>query len=138
MAFAPSKRAGRLLTALLLLAAVALIAAGAALGISDNPPGLVLVYLGVAAAIVAWVHRWREPRSFLRLFYGAVIAFAVFALLHNLGYAVASVTELRWLRGVWEALAAGAFVLAVVVAPAAFVVGLVGLGVAWLLGRRRR
>lgn len=100
--------------------------------LSANPSGLALLYLGVIAGVAAMVHRWRKPRKFLRLFYGAVIGFVVFALLHNLGYAVASVTELAWLRALWEALDAGAFLLAVVVAPAAFVVGGVGALVTWL------
>jgi hypothetical protein len=135
MAFARSMGRGRT-TALLLLAALILLVAAAAVGIPDNPPGIALMYLAVIVGITALVHRWREPRRLLRLFYGAVIGFAVFVLLHNLGYAVASVTELEWLRGVWEALSAGAFILAVVVAPAAFVVGGVGALARWLAGRR--
>lgn len=137
MAGISSTDRGRWLTALLLLTGVILMAVGGAVGISDNLPGIALLYAGTLAVIAGLVHRWREPRRFLRLVYGAVIGFVVMVLAHNLAYAVASVTELGWLRGIWEAVSAGALLLAVIVAPAVFVVGGVGALATWA-GRARK
>ena len=41
------------------------LAAGLVVGVSDNPPGLILVYLAGASFILAFAHRWRTVRSYV-------------------------------------------------------------------------
>jgi hypothetical protein len=53
----------------------------AALGIEDNPPGLLLAYLAATAFILAFAHPWRSPRPFLGLLGGSLLGFFAFVAL---------------------------------------------------------
>jgi hypothetical protein len=122
----------------LLLVACGLLAAGAAkLGISDNPPGILLAFLSIAAFVTALVHPWRSARPFGLLAGGSLAAFAILVLLCALFDTLAK----RWgpgglLFGVLHALY-GACLLGVMVCPSAFVVGAVG-GLVMLARERHR
>jgi hypothetical protein len=70
-------------TLVLLAAAGALAVASAAVGISDNPPGLVLALLSAIALVLALAHPWRTSKQFRYLFYASGLSFIVFAVLHN-------------------------------------------------------
>ena len=123
-------------TGILVLAGAALLAGAAVVGISDNPPGIALAYLGIAALIVAAVHRWREPRKFLWLLLVSVLAFLFMAFVHNVGYAAAESETASWFRAIMGGASVAAFVVAVLVCPAGCVVGAVGAIVTRL--RRQR
>jgi hypothetical protein len=98
----------------------------------------VCLLLGLALLILAL--RWRA-RGLLRTFWilaGASTAGAALgSVLHNVFYALATVTE-NWaiLSGAMEVLEVAFFVIAVLVCPVAFLVGTVGAIV--LLVRRNR
>jgi hypothetical protein len=81
------------LTLALLAAGCVFLAAALVIGIGDNPPGLVLVYLAVSAWIVAFAHRWRRVKSFLILLVASLFGFPLFAVLHNVFYALAVVAS---------------------------------------------
>jgi hypothetical protein len=104
-------------------------------GIGDNPPGLALMYGAVVCLIAAAVWRWRRPKSFFLLFALSGLGFIVFAVLHNLFYAVGEATNAAWIDVVTEALHVASFLVAVVICPCGVLVGLVGWLVA-LLGSR--
>jgi hypothetical protein len=84
-------------------------------------PGVVLLILAV---------RWRE-RGLLRTFWilagASTIGLALGAVLHNLFYALGTVTE-QWrvLHGIVETLGAVAFVISVPISPLGFLVGVAG------------
>ncbi len=121
----------------LIVCGLSAIASGV-VGISDNPPGILLAFLAAAALVLAFVHPWRTARQFRFLFYASVLGLALFGILHNVFEAVAS----KWanagpLHILLEGLGVAAFFLAVFGFPPAFLVGAVGW-VAMSIRNRRR
>jgi hypothetical protein len=104
-------------------------------GISDNLPGLALLYGAVVCLIVAVAWRWRRPRSFFLLFALSGAGFFIFAVLHNLFYAIGKASTAAWIHVVTEGLHVVSFLVAVLICPPGILVGLVG----WLIvGLRSR
>ena len=110
--------------------------AAAAVGISDNPPGLLLAFLSASAFIVAFVHPWRASKHFQRLIYVSVLGFIVFAVLHNVFEGIASKAGVS---GLVHDLLSGAgvvlFLVAILLCPPGLLVGAVG---AIVMSRRER
>ncbi|HOC42499.1 MAG TPA: hypothetical protein PKJ99_05695 [Thermoanaerobaculales bacterium] len=128
----------RTVTALLLVIAGALAAAAALVGISDNLPGILLLYAAAFALVLAFVHPWRASRKFRYLFYASALGFVVFAVAHNVLEVVAGRMGgpglvVAALQGIQVA----AFLIALLICPAAFIIGLAGGVVMWIRGRRR-
>jgi fatty acid desaturase len=65
----------RFVTVILLLASLALSFAAAFMGIDDNPPGILLVFVAGIALVLAFTHTWRTPRKFFFLLLAAVLVF---------------------------------------------------------------
>jgi len=108
------------------LCCVSLIAAFI-VGISDNPPGLALCYLATVSLILAFVHTWRKVKYFLILPGGSVIGFAVFAVLHNVFYALAEISsDIVVLSQMLKFLDAASFLVAIFVCPAGLLIGAIG------------
>jgi hypothetical protein len=128
---------GRLTLALLAVGCVFL-AAALVIGINDNLPGLVLLYLAVTAWIVAFAHRWRRVKSFLILLVASLLGFPLFAVLHNVFYALAELTSdvvvLSQALGLLEVVF---FLIGVLVCPPGVLIGAVG-SVILALSRFRR
>ncbi len=61
------------------------------IGVADNPPGIVLLYLALTFLAVAWVWNWTAPRDFWVLLLISLAAFPVGVILHNLFYALGTV-----------------------------------------------
>ncbi len=97
------------------------------IGISANQQGLLLCYLAAIALILAFVHTWRKVKYFLILAGASLIGFPFFAVLHNvfygLGEMAADIIVLSHLLGF---LSAGFFLVAIIVCPAGFLIGVVG------------
>ncbi len=123
----------------LLLGAGLLSGAGSLiLGVSDNPPGILLLYFSLACLAAAWVWNWPSAREFWQLLIAALAAFPAGAVLHNLLYALGTVVrgipvidELVGFLGVFF------FLVAVIAAPPAALVGLLGGIVASWQGMNR-
>jgi hypothetical protein len=127
----------RRVTLLLSAAAGALVLAALLVGVSDNPPGLVLVAAASVALVVAAVHPWRLPKPFVSLFVSAIIGFVMLVVLHNLLDGVAGLMPLgNWLRIPVQAIGVTAFLLAIFVAPAAVLVGAGGAVIMFIRSRR--
>ena len=94
----------------------ALITVAAIIGISDNLPGILLCYAGVASIIYAFMHHWKKSKNFVTLLVASVIGFIVCAILHNVLEAKSA-----------DIIGAGFFLIAVFVCPVTFLIGLVGL-----------
>ena len=124
---------------LVLLAVCGLLAIGAAaVGVSDNPPGILLALLAAAAFVLAFVHPWRTARRFARLVYASVLGLVAGVVLHNVFEAIASSIGGS---GVVHGLLVGAnvtcFLIAILVCPPGVVVGAVGTVVMFIRDRRR-
>jgi hypothetical protein len=120
---------------LIVIGCVALVCA-LIVGISDNAPGIALLYGAMICLVLAAVCRWQRPKSFLLLFVVSALGFVVFAVLHNVLYGLGQLTDLGWLKAILELLHVTAFLIALLVCPAGVVVGFLGWIVAFA-GRRR-
>lgn len=106
------------------------LASGAAaliIGVSDNPPGIVLLYFSLTCLAGAWVWNWRSPREFWGLLLTAVLAFPVGAIAHNLLYALGTLIDhIPVVREAVSFLGVFFFLVAVMAAGPAGLVGLIG------------
>jgi len=125
-------------TLVLITLGCASLAGGLVIGVADNPPGLMLVYLAVAAWILAFAHRWRRPRSFLMLLGASLLGFPLFVVLHNLFYGLSEMAAgfvvLGHVLGFLEVVF---FILAVLVCPPGVLIGAVGSATLAVLRARR-
>lgn len=73
------------------------------------------------------IHKWRKPKSSLILMISSVVGFVVFALLHNVFYAIGiKGAAIPGVSGLMEILGGVSFLIAIVLCPAGAVVGAVG------------
>ena len=106
---------------------VILIVAALLVGISDNPPGIILLYCAALALVLAWARGWRQPRRFGVLFGASIVAFFVMAAIHNFAEVGAHrIAHLPVLSGALAAVSGVGFLLAIFVCPMGALVGLVG------------
>jgi hypothetical protein len=126
----------RRITLLLAEAAGALVLVALLVGVSDNPPGLLLVALASVALVIAAVHPWRAPKPFVLLFVASIIGFVVLVVLHNLLDGVAGLmSDGNVLRILVQAIGVTAFLLAILVLPGAVLVGAGGAMIMFLRNR---
>jgi hypothetical protein len=129
----------RRVTVLLLVIAGVLAAAAAIVGISDNPPGILLAYGAAAALVLAFVHPWRTSRRFRYFFYISFVGFAVLVVVHNVFEVVAGrIDGPGFVVAVLQGIQVAAFLIAVLICPPALVIGAVGAIVMAIRNRRRR
>ena len=101
--------------------------AAALIGISDNLPGIILIYLSLTCLVVAWVWSWHSPRDFWILLGLALLSFPVGVFLHNMLYALGTViSNIPILAGLIEFLEVIFFLIAVIVAGPVGMVALAG------------
>lgn len=114
-------------TALLLVFGGGALIAAFLIGVSDNLPGLALVYAAVTAFLLAWAHTWRSLKRFLVLLGLSLLGFPLAVVLHNLFYALAELAAefagLAWVLGMLEV---AFFLVAILVCPPGILVGAVG------------
>lgn len=119
-----------------LVLAVAFVVAAGAIGISDNPPGLLCALLSAMALLFALAHPWRTSEAFRRLLYWAAVSFVVFAVLHNVFEALSARSGLpRLLQSALGAAGIAFFFLAIFLSPAGLLIG--GIGAAVMSWRTR-
>ena len=128
----------RIMTLILLVICGVLAIAAKAIGIGDNPPGLLLAFLSASVFVLAFVHPWRTSKQFRYLIFASVLGFIVFVFLHNVFDFVASESGgsgiVPWLLGI---ISTAFFVVATLLCPAAFIVGEVGSVAMFIRSRRR-
>jgi hypothetical protein len=116
--------------------AVVLLVAAGLVGISDNPPGILLAFGSSILVVLALTWGWKHPRKHFYLSVGSFLALVVTAVLHNVFEAAASVAGVPWLKAAGEAIGVTFFLVAIFLCPAGIVVGAVG-GIASLFRRKR-
>ena len=123
-----SNRTKREITFILLAISIISLIAAFIIGIADNPPGILLLYLGIIVLILAFVHHWREKKKFKILLIISILGIPIFAVLHNLfhglGKMLADSTILQNLLGI---LNGTSFILALIICPVGLLIGILGL-----------
>jgi len=125
-------------TVVFLAIAAVLAAAAGVVGISDNPPGILLAYGAAAALVVAFVHPWRTSRQFRYFFYTSFVGFFVLVVVHNVFEVVAGrMGGPGFVVAVLQGIQVAAFLIAILICPPALVIGAVGAVIMWIRNRRR-
>lgn len=102
--------------------------AGAIVGVSDNPPGIALAFGSAGALVLAFTHPWRTFGPWFRLFVASLLGFVASALLHNVFEALAGLPATPGLlRAPFNVFGVIFFLLAVLAAPPAIVIGVIGM-----------
>jgi hypothetical protein len=100
--------------------------------------GLTLVYVGIGSLVMTVAHRWRRTRPFILLTVVSLIGIPLMSLLHNLFYALAEYNhDVPILGSSVEFLNVACYITALLVCPAAAVVGVVGSLVRFVRNRWR-
>jgi hypothetical protein len=125
---------------LILLAVCVLLAiVAAAVGVDDNPPGILLAFLSATAFVLVIVHPWRTARKFVILILASLLGFILFIILNIfLDNAAQNPATSGALRDLLNSPTANAFsIIIAMICVAAFIVGAVGSVVMAIRNRRR-
>ena len=121
-----NKTNGRI-TILLLLLAVLFTVAALVVGVNDNMPAIVVLFIGIMLLVTAFVHIWKRIKSYLMLALIAAIGIPVFVVLHNVFYGLGELAAGNlWLAGIAGFFDVFSFLIATLVCPSCVVVGLLG------------
>jgi len=99
---------------------IILIIAALIVGIDDNPPGIILFYLGSVLFILAFTHNWKRAKPYLFLVLFSILGLVISATLHNVLEAVGGEGTILGIIGV------AFFLIALLICPACLLVGIVG------------
>jgi hypothetical protein len=124
----------------ILLAICGLLAiAAAAVGVDDNPPGILLAFLSATAFVLAFVHPWRTARKFMFLILAALLGFVLFIILNIiLDTAAQDPATSGALQDLLQSPVVNAFsIIIAMLCAAAFIVGAVGSVVMAIRNRRQ-
>ena len=134
-----STQPNRILTFILLAICGVLAIVAAAVGIDDNPPGILLAFLAATAFVLAFVHPWRGARKFMFLLLASVLGIVLFVILNIFFDSVIQDPATSGaLKDLIESPVMDALnVIIVMLCPAAFIVGAVGTVAMFIRNRRR-
>jgi hypothetical protein len=122
-----SNSRSRRITLWLLGGTAVLTAAALWVGISDNLPGIVLLYGAGLTLVLAETHRWRSAKKFGLLLLGAVIGFFVLAAVHNFAEVGADrIADVAVIPLILTFISVVGFIAAVIICPMAGLVGALG------------
>jgi nitroreductase len=97
------------------------------LGVADNPPGIIALYLALTCLAGAWVWNLPGPRDYWIILLVSLAALPVGVIMHNLFYALATlVAGTPVLEGLMEILQVFFFLVAVMAVGPAALAGLIG------------
>ena len=127
----------RLITWMLILLGALTITIVLATGTGDfGLLGMFTLYAGATLLIAAFFYVWRKWKYYLILLIVSLIAIPFFILLHNVFYGLSELYPEAWYKGIFQGLEVFTFILAVVVFPPVAIVGLVGLVITFVRGKR--
>jgi hypothetical protein len=80
-------------TLVFLISSIVLIIASQLVGISDNPPGIAMIGIGIFLFYYSFLHIWKTSRNFIRLIYASLglsllllLIIAIFVRMHKTEY----------------------------------------------------
>lgn len=104
---------------------IALSLIAVSVGINDNLPGILLLFVGVISFFFAFVHHWKEAGQFGTLLAVSAISFPVLVLLHNIFDGLAGhLGPIPVLTQFLTGLSVISFFAAILLAPAGIVIGI--------------
>jgi predicted MFS family arabinose efflux permease len=131
-----SKPPNRKITLILLITGLLFIIAGLIIGIADNPPGIVVMFVGIILLLFAFIHVWRKSKPYLILMLVSFFGGIIFAILHNLFDGLATYwAEVVLIPQILNGLAVGSFIIAVLICPVGIFVGFLGAVLTYFLKR---
>jgi hypothetical protein len=101
-----------------MLSAVSIVAA-MIVSIPDNPPGIILSFIGSILFVLAFTYNWKKPKPYIILLISSVFGFVLFAVLHNVFEGIGKGTFLEAVGGFF-------FLLAIFISPAGIIIGIAG------------
>ena len=120
------KRKRKISFTLLVIGCISIILAFS-IGISDNPPGILLCYLGIISLILIFSHHWSETKKFNILLLCSIIGFPVSVVLHNLLYGLGKMFAANpLLSQMFESLHVSFFIIAILICPPGILIGAAG------------
>jgi hypothetical protein len=90
------------------------------IGIDDNPPGILLCFIGSILFILAFTYSWKRAKTFILLAVFSLLGLVISAILHNVFEAVGGEGTFPGAIGVVF------FLIAIFICPAGLLVGIVG------------
>lgn len=102
-----------------LIPGILITASGYLIDLNDNPLAAALYFVGVMFIVAAFTYRLKKSKSFRILIFSSIGGFVVFAILHNVFEALGKGTFLEGIGVLF-------FLLAIIVCPAAIIVGVIG------------
>jgi len=122
-----STKRSRIITLFLVVICCSSLIAAFIVGISGNLPGLTLCYIASASIILAFVHSWRKIKYFCILSISSLVGFFVFVVLHNVFYGLGQIAaDINILSWVLDFLHAVFFIIATLICPTGFLIGVIG------------
>ena len=117
----------RKISLILIETGILLMIAALIVGISDNPPGIILAFISICVIVIAFVHHWNKLKKFLILLIASLVGFPVFAVLHNLFYGLAIMAkDITVVKQILEILDVSSFLIAIFICPVGIIVGAIG------------
>lgn len=128
----------RIKTFILLVICGLLTIAATAIGIDDNPPGILLAYLAATAFVLAFTHPWRTARKFMFMLLVSVLGFALFVIMNIISDSIAQnpTTSIVIKNLIQSSFMESLNLIIAMVCPAAFIVGAVGSVAMFIRSRR--
>jgi uncharacterized membrane protein (UPF0136 family) len=124
---------------ILLAICVLLAIVAAAVGIDDNPIGILLAFLSATAFVLAFIHPWRTARKFMFLLLASILGFVLYIILNIiLDLATQDPATSGALKDLLESPVVNALsIIIIMICAAAILVGAAG-AVAMVIRNRRR
>ena len=107
-------------TYIYLATSLVLIIIGLIVGIDDNPPGIIIFFLGSIVLVIAFTHNWQRAKPYLFLVLFSLLGLVISGILHNFLEAIGGEGTFLGIIG------AVFFLIALFICPACLVVGIVG------------
>ena len=107
------------ITLILLVLSVISMVCAIIIGISDNPPGILLCFLASILFILSFSHSWRKPKPYLILLIISLVGFIVLAVLIN-------IFEGRVSGTLFDIIGTFTFIVATMLSPVGIIIGGIG------------
>lgn len=133
-----STQPNRIKTFILLVICGLLAIAAIAVGIDDNPPGILLAYLAATAFVLAFAHPWRTARKFMLMLLVSVLGFALFVIMNIISDSIAQnpTASIVVKNLIQSSFMESLNLIIAMICPATFIVGAVGSVAMFIRSRR--